>query len=172
MILFIHGLNFSFKMLLRVSKKKIFESFPGRSFLVCCRLTVHRSVVVSKASPALKNPAPNRTFMQRCLSWFSEICTPKKKTTRKKHRQKNDPLAKCPLVKLPLEKSSLTKTSFSYQCMIVVWHMKMVVQWVSEKFPDGECAPAIFLPYMLIIIFNKPLFKHSLRCSSKLFFRS
>ena len=35
--------------------------------------------------------------------------------------------------------------------MIVVWHLKMVVQWVSQKFPYGECIPAIFLPYMLII---------------------
>ena len=111
------------------------------------------------------------------MSWFLEICTPKKKATWKKHRKKNDPLEKCPLGKLPLEKSPLTKrwkmkTSFYYQYMIVVWHMKMVVQWVSQKFPDGECAPAVFLPYMLIIIFNKSLLKHSLRCSSKLFFRS
>ena len=83
----------------------------------------------------------------------------------------------CLLGKLRLEKSPLTKrwkikTSFCYQYMIIVWHMKMAVQWVSQKFPNGECAPAVFLPYMLIIIFNKSLLKHSLRCSSKLFFRS
>ena len=34
------------------------------------------------------------------------------------------------------------------------------------KIPDGECAPAVFLAYMLLIIFNKSLLKHSLRCSS------
>ena len=32
--------------------------------------------------------------------------------------------------------------------MIVVWHMKMVLQWVFQKFPDGECAPALFQPYI------------------------
>ena len=56
--------------------------------------------------------------------------------------------------------------------MIVVWHMKMVVKWMSEKFPDGECVPAVFLLDMLIIVFNKSLLKHSLRYSLKLFFRS
>ena len=100
-----------------------------------------------------------------------------KKATWKKHCKKNDPLEKWPLGKLPLEKSPLAKrwklkTSFYYQYMIVVWHMNMVVQWVSQKFPDSECTPAVFWPYMLIIIFNKSLLKHSLRCSSKLFFKS
>ena len=101
----------------------------------------------------------------------------RKKPPEKSTVRKMTPLEKCPLGKLLLEKSPLTKrwkmkTSFYYQYMIVVWHMKMVVQWVSQKFPDGECAPAVFLPYMLIIIFNKSLLKHSLRCSSKLFFSS
>ena len=73
--------------------------------------------------------------------------------------------------KSPLTKRWKMKTSFYYQYMIVVWHMKMVVQWVSQNFPDGECTPAVFLPYMLIMIFKKSLPKYSLSCSSKLFFR-
>ena len=46
----------------------------------------------------------------------------------------------------------------------------MVVQWVSQKFPDAECTPTVLLPYMLIIIFKKSLLKYSLSvlqsCSS------
>ena len=48
----------------------------------------------------------------------------------------------------------------------------MVVQWVSQNFPDGECAPAVFLLYMLIIIFNKSLLKHSLKFLASLKFLS
>ena len=111
------------------------------------------------------------------MSWFSEICTPNENATWKKHCKKNDPLEKWPLGKLPLENSPLTKrwkmkTSFYYQYMIVVRHIKIVVQWVSQKLFDGECAAAVFLPFMLIIIFNRSLLKHSLRCSSNLFSRS
>ena len=91
---------------------------------------------------------------------------------RKKPSEKSTGRKMTTWKKSPLTKRWKMKTSFYYQYMIVVWHMKMVVQWVSQKFPDGECAPAVFLPYMLIIIFNKSLLKHSLRCSSKLFFRS
>ena len=101
----------------------------------------------------------------------------RKKPPEKSTVRKMIPLVKCPLGKLLLEKSPLTKrwkmkTSFYYQYMTVVWHMKMVVQWVSQKILDGECAPAVFPPYKLVIIFNKSLLKHSFRCSSKLFFRS
>ena len=41
------------------------------------------------------------------------------------------------------------------------------------KIPNGEFPPAVFLPYILIIIFNETFLKHSLKSSSeKLFFRS
>ena len=76
-----------------------------------------------------------------------------------------------------LQEKTHVKLRFQWRCKafasyIFSEHLFLRHLWVSQKFPDGECAPAVFLPHMLIIIFDKLLLKYSLRCSSKLFLRS